>query len=186
MDKITFHLKVLVNLSIVSIFFTLSVCGQDKITGPVIINYGDTYQFNNVEYKPKFKDGLKLVFDITKMGTNPNELSSQINTIARCINMHAASGIELEEMDIYAVFHSEGTFTLFNKDIYSNHYAANNPHYDLLSELSDVGVKLIVCGQSLGARNVRPAEIHPKVKIALSAMTVLADLQMQGYALIKF
>jgi intracellular sulfur oxidation DsrE/DsrF family protein len=178
--------KALIILSILS-FIPLSVDAQKSIKGPLIFNYGDTYTVEDAEYQADFeKSGLKIVFDITAMGSSPEEVSAQINTIARCINMHAQAGISIEDMDITAVFHSNGTYTILNDKSYNERYETNNPHIDLLTQLSDLNVDLYVCGQSLSARKVERGELHPDIKIALSAMTVFADLQMKGYALIKF
>ncbi|NNF33224.1 MAG: DsrE family protein [Saprospiraceae bacterium] len=160
---------------------------QKSIKGPLITDHGDTYTVEDAEYQADFESkGLKIVFDITAMGTSPEVVSAQVNTIARCINMHAHAGLSMEDMDISAVFHSNGTYTILNDESYNERYKTDNPHQELLSQLSDLNVKLYVCGQSLSARKVEREELHPDIKIALSAMTVFADLQMKGYALIKF
>ena len=173
-------------LFLISFIVGVSCYAQDIVEGPIVLGYGDTYQVKNATFQPDFTNGLKIVFDITKMGAKPQDLSSQINTIARCINMHASNGVDIDDMDIYAVFHSEGTYTLYDQDAYRQKYKVSNPHYALIERLAEVGVKMYVCGQSLAARNVNSEEIHPRVNIALSAMTVLTDLQMKGYGLIKF
>lgn len=164
-----------------------NVGAQKSIQGPIIFDYGDTYIVDDATYRPDFdKNGFKIVFDITSMGSTPEDISAQVNTIARCINMHAQAGLSIEDMDIAAVFHSNGTYTILNDESYNERYKTDNPHLDLLSRLSELNVNLYVCGQSMSARNVEREELHPDIKIALSAMTVFADLQMKGYALIKF
>ena len=173
-------------LFLIAFIMGISCYGQDIVKGPIIVGYGDTYKVDNATYQPDFANGLKIVFDITKMGATPQQLSAQINTIARCINMHASNGVDIDDMDIYAVFHSEGTYTLYDQNAYLQKYKVDNPHYELIERLDEVGVKMYVCGQSLAARGVKSEDLHPKINIALSAMTILTDLQMKGYGLIKF
>ena len=159
--------------------------GQDEIKGPVIQEFGATYDVPDATYDYDYSRGMKVVFDITSMGNKPTEVSSQINTIARCINMHAHDGVDIASMDIYAVFHSNGTYTILNDGAYEERYGTSNPHNKLLDALHQAGVKLYVCGQSLSARKVPREDLHPAIEISLSAMTIFMDLQIKGYAMMK-
>jgi len=162
------------------------LCGQDKVKGPVIVDYGDTFSIPSPDLIWSVEEDLNLIFDITAMNENTALVSAQINTLARCINMHANTGLSKEKMNIVAVFHSTGTYSVINDKSYRTRYGSSNPNSGLLKILSDLGVELYVCGQSLYSRDVDPEHLHPSIKIALSAMTVLAKYQSKGYSVIKF
>ena len=57
---------------------------------------------------------------------------------------------------------------------------------DLVATLIDHGVRIIVCGQSAAYYDVETDDILPGVEMAMSAMTVHALLQQQGYTLNPF
>ena len=57
-----------------------------------------------------------------------------------------------------------------------------NPNLQLLHELKMCGVEIFVCGQSLARNKFTPAEVGGDVTVAVSAMTVNANKQLDGYA----
>ena len=62
----------------------------------------------------------------------------------------------------------------------------DNPNRDLIKTLSNIGVDVFLCGQSMSSMGYSKEDLLPEVKVALSAMTVLTVYQMNNYALIKF
>jgi intracellular sulfur oxidation DsrE/DsrF family protein len=53
----------------------------------------------------------------------------------------------------------------------------------LIQKLRANGVSLFVCSQATAARNIKDEEVHADVVPALSALSVLANYQIQGYHL---
>jgi intracellular sulfur oxidation DsrE/DsrF family protein len=52
----------------------------------------------------------------------------------------------------------------------------------LIDALNRAGVRIYLCGQSAAGRGVKWDEITPMVKVALSAMTMHAELAREGYS----
>ncbi len=57
-----------------------------------------------------------------------------------------------------------------------------NPNLDCLHELHEAGVEILVCGQSLIAKDARPEDVVVFADVAVSALTSLVNLQADGYA----
>ncbi len=57
-----------------------------------------------------------------------------------------------------------------------------NPNLELIHELKSCGVEVFVCGQSLARNKFALADVAGDVSVAVSAMTVNANKQQDGYA----
>jgi intracellular sulfur oxidation DsrE/DsrF family protein len=73
-----------------------------------------------------------------------------------------------------------------NNEEYKKKYKTDNPNLDLFKALSDAGVKIFVCGQSLIARDINKDKMVPQVKIASSMLTTMTTYQLKGYAMLIF
>ena len=73
-----------------------------------------------------------------------------------------------------------------NSRNYKIKFGIDNPNEPLISSLVENGVQVNLCGQTAAHRNISISKIHSDIKIALSAMTTLVQLQNEGYRLIKF
>lgn len=173
-------------MAIISFYlFTVQLDAQKKIDGPAIMEYGQTFEISNLDVELNTQKPLKIIFDITGMNEDPKKVSAQINTIARCINMHIHAGMKPEDIHLSAVFHSGGTYSILKDEAYAKRFMADNPNLPLIEKLAELNVNLYVCGQSLYSRGVMPEDLDENIKVALSAMTVLTTHQMEGYALVK-
>ena len=164
---------------------SIQLIGQKKIDGPAIMEYGQTFEISNPDVELNIQKTIKIIFDITGMNEDPKKISAQINTIARCINMHVHAGMKPEDIHLSAVFHSGGTYSILKDEAYAKRFMTENPNLTLIEKLAEMNVNLYVCGQSLFSRGVNPENLDNNIKVALSAMTVLTRHQMDGYALIK-
>jgi intracellular sulfur oxidation DsrE/DsrF family protein len=72
---------------------------------------------------------------------------------------------------------------MLNDVSYQERFQMKNPNLDLLEKLAAAGVEFYACGQSMGGRGFAKAELASPVKMALSAMTMVHQLQDQGYTL---
>jgi intracellular sulfur oxidation DsrE/DsrF family protein len=70
-----------------------------------------------------------------------------------------------------------------NDETYSRKFNTPNPNSDLLRLLSDNGVSILICGQALHHHGFSLDDVDASVKVTLSAMTALVELQHAGYAL---
>jgi intracellular sulfur oxidation DsrE/DsrF family protein len=63
---------------------------------------------------------------------------------------------------------------------------AENPNAEMLAELVRRGVQIELCEDTMRQTGVAATELMPGVKIVVGAFPRLIDLQLQGFAYIKF
>ncbi|MBS9464123.1 DsrE family protein [Flagellimonas sp. 389] len=159
---------------------------QEKKAGPVIENYGKVWEIKNPDFKTDVNQEFKVVFDIMNSPESHSEINRTIETAARFLNMHAQGGVHVEQLKVALVVHNKASKDITHNEAYNAKYGVDNPNYNMVKSLMDAGVEIIYCGQSSKSRNFPKEELIPDVKIALSAMTALIQLQNNGYQLIKF
>jgi intracellular sulfur oxidation DsrE/DsrF family protein len=154
--------------------------------GPVFSDYGAVYEISDLTV-PLTKDfRYKVLFDISKGPESEDELNRNIDSVARFINMHVKQGVKLENIDIAVVLHGKATLAGLSHEAYDERYLVKNPTLDLIDKLHAKGVKFYQCGQSAYYQNIKTKDLSPNVGMALSAMTMLTELQTQGYRLIPW
>jgi intracellular sulfur oxidation DsrE/DsrF family protein len=151
-------------------------------TTPVIKGYGKIKYFEEVAVQPDVTLKYNLVFDV-KDEREMDGVNIGLWKIARVINMLGAANIPADNIKIVAAMHGGATFSALNNTKYSEKYAKVNPNTELLQLLKDFGVELFVCAQATTARGIEAQDLNSNTKLALSAMTVLANYQLKGYAL---
>jgi intracellular sulfur oxidation DsrE/DsrF family protein len=147
--------------------------------GTVIVDYGQIATVDADVAVPK-NAKFKVAFDFSKPA-EPGEVNRTLNTAARFLNMHAEAGVKPENISLALVVHGGAS-----KDVARAEEGAENPNAALVAALVDKGVKIYVCGQSAAYYNISNDDLLPGVEMALSAMTMHALLQQQGYTLNPF
>ncbi len=108
-----------------------------------------------------------------------------LDSVARYINLHAAAGHPPEGLKVVAVLHGGATKAALNDDGYAKHLGQKeNPNLKLIRDLRDAGVEVLVCGQSLARNEYPSSDVAEEVGLAVSAMTVLANRQQEGFAVV--
>ena len=126
--------------------------------------------------------GAKAVFDIT-VASEPAEVSKGLESVARYSNLHAQAGRTPSEVKLALVLHGQATKVALKDEAYARITGAkHNPNRELLGKLKEAGVEVYVCGQSLARNKYPAADVTPEVTVAVSAMTVNVNKQMDGYA----
>ncbi len=179
-------------ISFINIFFILSLAiispleaAQDApVKGPAITGYGPVFPIKNMSVKLPDNFQYKVVFDITRSGSAPDQLNRRIESVARYINMHAINGVPTKNMDLAVVIHGQAAKDLLKNKSYSDKYLFDNPNIELLEKLRAVGVKFYICGQSVRFGGFQKEDLEHPEDLALSAMTMLTILQSQGYQLV--
>ena len=159
---------------------------QEKEAGPVIADYGKVWKIETPDLVVDKNKHYKAVFDIMSSPESHEQINPAIETIARYLNMHAQSGIPVGQLSAVAVIHNKASKDIMTHKAYRERYGTRNPNHELLRQLQDAGVDIVFCGQSSYSRKIPKESIIPGVNIALSAMTMLIELQDDGYRLIKF
>lgn len=167
-------------------FFTVYSQEAERLTGPVIKNYGSTFAVENPDFKTDPNKVYKVVFDINNSPEDPSAVNPMLNTLARFINMHAQAGVPLKNLKAVGVIHNKASKAAMNNEAYREQFGVDNPNIPLMEELEKAGAEIYMCGQSIYARGVDPDRLAGPVRTALSAMTVFLSLQSEGYMLIRF
>ncbi len=157
---------------------------DEPMLGPAIEGYGPTFPIDNRDVPVDEATVYKAVFDVATYTDDPAALSTRLVSVARFLNMHARAGTPPGNMDLAVVLHGRALKTVLNNDAYQERYVVDNPNLELVQKLADAGVRFYVCGQSMAFGGYAKSELAPQAKLALSAMTMLTELQNQGYALL--
>jgi intracellular sulfur oxidation DsrE/DsrF family protein len=157
-----------------------------KKSGTVVNGFGEVWELSNTDFLTNTEMTYKVIFDIYDSPENPERINSQINTIARFLNMHANAEVPLEQLKVSAVFHNKASQDILTSSHYKVKYGVINPNEPLIKLLLENGVNLYFCGQSSLSRKVPKEKVIPGIDVALSAMTVILDHTSRGYTLIKF
>ncbi|UWX53852.1 DsrE family protein [Maribacter litopenaei] len=169
-------------ISLVITLLCISLSMAQEWETPIIKGYGKIKNFKDVAVQPDASIEYKLVFDITS-DSEMDGVNKGLWKIARVINMLGSADIPSDKVHIVAAIHGAATFATLNDTKHQVKYDKVNPNTELLGLLKNYGVELFVCAQATAARNITAEDLNPNTELALSAMTVLANYQLQGYAL---
>ncbi len=165
---------------------TLMFSQQSKKNGPVIMEYGATYEVLNPEIETEIDTQMKVIFDIDKSSDDKSEVNTYIEVAARFLNMHVNAGMKQEQLKAAMTIHAGAAQDVLTNDAYKAKFGVDNPNLKLINALTAAGVDVIVCGQSAAKNNMSREDINPNVKIALSATTALIQYQNKGYQFVKY
>lgn len=156
---------------------------------PQIENYGSVFNIDNPDFKTDTLQSFKTVFDVGRAFEETEKTNKLLESAARFIRLHREAGVPINQIQVALVIHGSAVFDLLNHTDYQSireSKEAFNPNYDLITALTQEGVEIILCGQTASFRKIDKTQLHPDVKIALSAMTALVQLQNEGFRLINF
>lgn len=162
-----------------------ALAGAEQFTqGPVINGFGAVAKVD-VDLPVRADMDYKVAFDL-KSGT-PGSKSNGLDSVARFMNMMAASGVPVSRLRPAVVIHNNALWDVVTDERYAQqHGAGPNPSRELVRQLIANGVPIYICGQTLAWQDVAKSDLLPGVKVALSAMNAHAVLASQGYSLNPF
>lgn len=163
-----------------------TLLAQTKKTGPIIKDFGKVWAIENPDFKVNPSKEYKAVFDIMNSPDSHESVNATIETAARFLNMHAQSGVPVENLKIALVVHNKASKDVITNKAYQKKYGTDNPNQELIKALMDAGGQIIFCGQSSLSRDFPREDLIEGVQLSLSAMTALIQLQDEDYRLIKF
>jgi intracellular sulfur oxidation DsrE/DsrF family protein len=164
----------------------VSVARAQEKHAPMVPGFGAVYEIPDADLQPDASLEYKLVMDVTGGLADPSELNPSLFRIARTLNLHVLGGVARENIKAVAVIHSKATPSVLSSRAYRKHFDADNPNTELISALANAGVEIYICGQSLIARGYAEDKLHPDIKKSISAITILTEYQLKGYALMPF
>ncbi|RIJ34405.1 DsrE family protein [Pontibacter oryzae] len=164
--------------------FALPGYGQQKIA-PVIVDFGAINPVPQAVKKPDPSLTYKILVDATKASDKPEEIVPALTNTARMLNLHAYGGVPSNKMQVVLVVHSAALPMVLTNEAYKSKFGVDNPNLAIIAALKKAGVQLFVCGQSMIARNYEISSLNPDITLSVSALTVLTEYQLKGYALIS-
>ena len=173
----------LVLAGLVSVATYGAVADGPAFTFPQIARFGGIVRTPDAAEPPR--RGVKIVFDAVA-DSKPDEVNKGLESVARYLNLNADAGHKPANVELAIVLHGGATKTALRDAAYAKHTAATrNPNLELIRELKACGVEVFVCGQSLARNKFASADVAGEVTVAVSAMTVNANKQLDGYAYIS-
>jgi len=172
-------------LALALVGLTAVVALAEATEGPLVL-FPQVARFGGIVRTPEAAEpprrGAKIVFDITA-DSKPDEVNKGLESIARYLNLNAEAGLQPADAKLALVLHGGATKAALGDEAYAKHAdATQNPNLSLIRELKKCGVEIFVCGQSLARNKYAPAEVAGDVTIAVSALTVNANRQQDGYS----
>ncbi|MTI40693.1 DsrE family protein [Fulvivirga lutimaris] len=169
-------------------FLILSITianSQDRVN-PVVSPFGGIYDIPEATIKADPELEYKIVIDLVTGNDDVKEFNWSLNNVARMLNLHAVGGADISKMKVVVAIHGEATYSIAIDKRYKAKYGLENPNKELIKALTDAGVTIAVCGQSLKGRGIATDEVLEEVQIATSMLTTVTTHQLKGYALLKF
>lgn len=154
--------------------------------GPALPDVGAVFYGFDYDHQVDTSLEYKLIFDIHESPEDPAKMNNLLNSMARFINLHSRYGVPLTKIKLVGVLHGTASKDVVTDAFYSGKTGLNNPNTAIINALNNAGMKLFQCGQSALNYGIPKQALHPGVQLSLSAMTVLAEYQLKGYALIRF
>jgi intracellular sulfur oxidation DsrE/DsrF family protein len=155
------------------------------VPNPVITGYGRAAVIADPFQKPDPKLRYRVVFEVKSAADKPEEVNNGLQKVARFVNLLGSFGIRPRPGDlVVTIYGKASSVTLTAAGHAAHENGAANPNIELIQKLTDAGVSIRLCGQSMVGHGYGPAEINPNVKVDTAAITTMATLQLQGYALL--
>lgn len=150
-----------------------------------IAGYGGTNTPAGAHERPDRALRYRVLFNVTKGAAAPGDISPSLNKVARLMNLLADDGIHPAPGDVVAIVSGDATTAIMTDSSYAARTgAAANPNLALIERLRAAGVTVAVCSQALHAHDVAVADVSPLVRVDVSALITLSNLQLRGWALI--
>jgi len=124
----------------------------------------------------------KIAIDVYGTVKDSTQIHPTLTEVARTYNLHIANGVPADQIEIVAVIHGGLSMAAATHDAYEEKYGIQNPNLLAIEALEEVGVKFLMCAQSMLFWNVPAEHITPEVKIAISAKTSFVMLDQMGFS----
>lgn len=151
---------------------------------PVIAGYGTIEPQPDAAIHSDPRLDYKVVFSITQGSKDPAKVNESLDKVARFINLLGSDNIHIKPGHVLAVIHGGATPLVLDDAHYQARYHVANPNLALVDALKKAGVKVHVCGQALAGQKIPHDQVASSIPIDVSALTTMATLQLQGWALL--
>ncbi len=133
------------------------------------------------------RENIRVVYQVSD--DKPHEgVNKGLFYAKKLIATYEEQKVAADQVHLHLVYHSSAITALVNKEARKRMGAdpAENPNTAILEELLKSGVQIEICESTMRQKGVVASELMPGVKIVVGAFPRIIDLQLQGYAYIKF
>lgn len=170
----------------VFLFFLLVQAQAQTPQFPIVKGFGGIYEIPDATERPDGTLEYKILVDLTSPSEDNKQISRFVDNVARMMNLHGLAGVSKDRLKVKVILHGGGIFTLLNDENYKKKYEVDNPNLKVFEALKEAGADVMVCGQSLIARNLKTSDLWPGVRVAHSALTTITTYVPKGYIQLKF
>ncbi len=124
----------------------------------------------------------RVAWDLTDGPAKPGDVTPGMARPANFLMQTDANGVSRKKVHLALIVHGAATQAVLDNAHYRAATGVDNPNVALMQAMTDAGVEIIVCGQSLAQRKITRDQLLPFVKVATSATLARATLHAQGYA----
>ena len=165
---------------------TSAMAAEMSFKTPVINGVGQirSQPAQDLTYQPDVDKDYKAVFNLTRAAGEPDQVSQGLQHVARAVNLYAEANVPLERLDFVVVISGKATPVVLDNEHYRAKFGVDNPNLPVIEQLSKVGVDVVVCSQALAMLGYPDSGVDKHVRLALSALTAVIELQQEGYALV--
>ncbi len=153
---------------------------------PIVKGYGGIYEIADATERPDPNLEYKIIVDLSTGSEDEKQISRWVENVARMMNLHGLAGVPQNKMKVKVIVHGSAIFTLLTDENYKKRFEVTNPNLGAYDALLAAGADVMVCGQSLLARDLKTSDLWPGARIAHSALTTITTYVPQGYVLLKF
>ncbi len=135
----------------------------------------------------EYKGPIKVVYQVSEDKWKDG-VGKAFLYLKKLRGFYEQQGIDESNLDIRAVVHGDASFHVLTDEAYNRVKGVDtgNPNTQLLSELKMLGVHVELCDSRRQREGWSKSDIHPNVLLVRAAYARMIDLQLQGYAYIKF
>lgn len=169
----------------VALFATQFSFAQDA-QFPLVKGFGGIYEVPDATERPDGSLDYYILVDLSTGAEDNAQISRWVDNIARMMNLHGLAGVSKDRMHVKVVVHGGAIATIMNNEVYQKRYNSDNPNIPVFKALEAAGVEVLVCGQSMRARNLQKSDLYDGVNVALSALTTVTTYAPKGYTVLKF
>ena len=135
----------------------------------------------------EIRKDIRVVYQVNRDEWK-NGVGKPLAYLKKLSGVYDESAIPQKERHINAVFHGKAGYWMLTDEAYNTQTKTHggNPNKAIIRELVELGMSIELCGQTMKSQGWSPDDVLPEVKIVIGAYPRIIDLQMQGYAYIKF
>ncbi len=108
--------------------------------------------------------------------------------VQELVESYRSLGTPAEQLHVTAVVHGEAAYWMLKDASYAafKKGATANPNANVIRQLTEMNVALELCGKTMSEHGWKEQDLLPGVKVIPNAHPRIVDLELQGYAYIRF